>query len=488
MENPSIAASEGAVFPFMKLPPELRLKVYKLTLVCDEPLKIRDLRPDDFERQCNAGHLQRRMRYVMSDIRWRKYWHTSSYASCAWIKPSLVSYDLARSEPGQDPVVAVLSLDRLTREEALPVFYTMNTFHFLSWNSLIPFLSDRTARSHELIQSIILVLTVSTTNVRSKRNEWVQEHACWSQIFDQLAQFDRLNTKSLSLLVEGTEEDINGLRSGDDDDAFSPVYQLQWWTSFCDYFAGQLDFFGIKYFHRRSTWKLAAWLSYFPNDAINELIEDDMWNIAALTVLKLDGKREHTGATLQDRRILEDYSTEDWYPRAHPGTNTGPEMPIEPFYFSELSTSDMESSGSDSSRAASSSDRESSDGETLDGDSDGDSAESDSLDTRSSDAESSSENAGSSASIDSRSTQEILGDDSGSVSSNRLSSESSQVETDSSGSQADSQSMSSAENGVTDGSGVSESSSNESSGSEDSDDSGISQPRTGAQNHSCTAS
>ena len=54
----------------------------------------------------------------------------------------------------------MLALSRQTRKEALPIFYTENTFRFDEFGPLVPFFVDRPSETLRCIESIELGLYV----------------------------------------------------------------------------------------------------------------------------------------------------------------------------------------------------------------------------------------------------------------------------------------------------------------------------------------
>ena len=56
------------------------------------------------------------------------------------------------------PNVAMLGVNHQIRNEALPMFYNINTFHFCDLDSMIPFLSDLTDVARQNIRSVSWLL------------------------------------------------------------------------------------------------------------------------------------------------------------------------------------------------------------------------------------------------------------------------------------------------------------------------------------------
>ena len=256
MGSISDSAPENAIFRLLDLPPELRNNVYKIALVRHQPLKIRNLRPDDYAYQRDNGHWRARTLYQVSDFRWRNYWPKGARS----IGPRLVTYDLARCNDSEDLFVGLLGVNHVVRAEALPLFYGLNRFHFLTLNSLIPFLSDRPLESHKSMSSFIINFSMNTTIHQASKGQWdaffIQKEnwETFAQRIQEVAQFESLHLKELSLSIEASVGDVLGINMNIPINISQWSDECPWWMLLLCRNFRSLDFFGVDYFVNEALW------------------------------------------------------------------------------------------------------------------------------------------------------------------------------------------------------------------------------------------
>ena len=196
-------------FPFFKLPAEIRNIIYRLVIVTEQTLCIRDMHLRDFKKHRAAGTCRSRSTYWATD-------HVCNYNHCpehwkeAAFGPIHTTYTLDKLDTAcriDTMTLTMLSLDRQSREEVAFLFYSGNTFHFTTINSLVPFLKDRTLETRKYIHRVQLILTV----IKHNWDAVFLEHgrpAAWNTAFSSLLKLPSLNVKELCIRIDDTSANI----------------------------------------------------------------------------------------------------------------------------------------------------------------------------------------------------------------------------------------------------------------------------------------
>lgn len=128
--------------PFLRVPAEIRLMIYKL-LLTDHDTEILSIRNDDlltYERRKHEGRCRSRYRIMSDRFRARSMETTYSLAFNPGISPS------------------ILGVNRVIHDEASYILYSAHTFDFeLDVEAVVPFLSDLTPLARSSIKRINIV-------------------------------------------------------------------------------------------------------------------------------------------------------------------------------------------------------------------------------------------------------------------------------------------------------------------------------------------
>ena len=205
------SAANARPFPFFKLPPELRNKIYCLVVITGQDLIIQDIHLDDFKKRQDKGTYQRRSTYLPTDHvcdrgGWPEGHNSRTGEPCTfkdpWSRPPKTTYMVAAAAPTWSLyMTTVMLLNKQSREEVAYIFYGRNTFHFATMSSLMPFMKDRTPESRKYIQRVHLVLTVDN-------RDWdavFAEHgrpATWNTAFSTLSKLPQVNIRRLFIHVD----------------------------------------------------------------------------------------------------------------------------------------------------------------------------------------------------------------------------------------------------------------------------------------------
>ena len=192
-------------FPFLKLPPEVRNIIYRLVVITEQCLFVRDMHRQEFEKGRENGTYQSRSTYLAPD-----HICNLNLRPCAPLHsclqkdlrfgPTKTTYTLGKSHLA-NTTAAMLSLDKQSREETASIFYGENSFHFTTMSSLIPFMKDRTPETRKYIQRLWLVLVVDDRNWDTIFVEQGRP-AVWNTAFSSLLKLSHMNIRKLCIQIE----------------------------------------------------------------------------------------------------------------------------------------------------------------------------------------------------------------------------------------------------------------------------------------------
>ncbi len=262
------SSSDNTPSGFLKLSPEIRNKIYCLTLVTTSVTIIDDL-PWMWEAEKKNHHSTRTsyktMNAKVSYILWK--------AGSSWTRPT----------------ISMLALNRQTRAEAVPIFYGNNVISFVSRSALIPFLRDRSKLSLQSIRYLHIDFDIN-------------EHICpisrqvdWARAFTKLpkAKAGAFNPQKLTVNIRDHNH-----RYASQLDPDTPDTELQRWVREMAKYNTKLDMFGVTLNGRfreivRSDYEVR----------MTNAIEDDLWDILAPKFLRKVRRESHDAQSLLKRRI-----------------------------------------------------------------------------------------------------------------------------------------------------------------------------------------
>ena len=179
-------ALESIGAPFLQIPPEIRLTIYKLLLTShkDKTLRLRTESPSVYEHRKCLQRKRRRFRYMADRMRSRS---------------SESTYCLAKA-PHQELHAAILGVNRQIHAEASHVLYSEHVFDFnMDIESILPFLQDLTPASLSSIKRMKMVKRSLPYTKDFDRCEW--RNAC--EFIAESIRSNKMNLKQLDLDVYG---------------------------------------------------------------------------------------------------------------------------------------------------------------------------------------------------------------------------------------------------------------------------------------------
>ena len=305
---------------FFRLPPEIRNLVYDYTVVRGRTLIIRDMLPQEW-RRCRARSTFLATDHNCHSICWVVA-ISHDTIPCPlrdrWNGPMPSSYTLsqallaAESIPGLSTTLAMLSLDKRTREEVASIFYSENTFHFYSISSLLPFMKDRPEDTRKYIHRLQLTFTIDERNWYEHTDEH-RRPAAWDTALSSLRALPHLNIKTLYLKIDDMRKGmlLRGLGL-----KLESSRSMHWLHTLSN--LNNLDQFGLEYscnpLRERKKNKNENAKSKTPDDPPhvskrvkgNNRTEEELWAFLAPRMLKKmsdDDGDEHNADALQKRRI-----------------------------------------------------------------------------------------------------------------------------------------------------------------------------------------
>ncbi len=261
------------VFPFMKLPPEIRNIIYRLTLMVGF-VQVADIFPWDYEKLIKRDKPVRRTSYVLEG----KFVVSGIWQEkCTYYLNEICSPCRSISNYGCN----MLALNKSTRSEAAPIFYGKNTFIFETTSSLIPFLRDRP-------QSVSLILSIAVCLYFEDYFSSYDRQASWSENFAKIQKIQGLNLQNFYLCL--------GPGGWKPHFGYKVQNHHSWKEELACAFTG-LDALGLRL--------LGSWWS---RSELVSVLKRDLWDFLAPRMLQKKGD-VHDGNSLQTRRLAVD---EDW--------------------------------------------------------------------------------------------------------------------------------------------------------------------------------
>lgn len=302
---PMDSVTIASPFPFFKLPGELRNKVYRLVVVTGRDLIIQDMHLQEFKESQEKGTFQSRSTYLATDhVCGRETWpeshHSRAVDPCLFkdirFGPMKTTYILGTPSSIDTMTLAMLSLNKESRNEVAFIFYGENTFHFTTMSLLVAFMKDRTAETRIYIQRVCLTLTVDNRDWDAIFTEYGRP-ATWNTAFSSLVKLPHVNIKKLCVQVDDTNAQIFldglNLRSR----------SMLWLHKLSK--LEDLEMLGLRYIERWTTrlqqtkfWELSVPM----DEGIDSATEQELWRFLAPKMLKKKAD-DHSPDALQRRRI-----------------------------------------------------------------------------------------------------------------------------------------------------------------------------------------
>lgn len=194
---------------FLKLPPEIRIDIYRLIFAPECPdlpnIRIQDLHPEDYNTVIHNGR-NNRTSYKARDHPVHacpRYFETDlSFQPCTFPEPEWMNakttYTVHRYSFQGGLNQALLAVYRQIRTETNSLFYGENTFSFLSISALVPSLRDRPDDALRVIRSLRL-------NFNIERDSQADRQQSWAQAFSGIPRYPTFDVKKLEVFLSDSE-------------------------------------------------------------------------------------------------------------------------------------------------------------------------------------------------------------------------------------------------------------------------------------------
>ena len=162
---------------------------------------VQDLHPEEWQAEEEAGHATRTSYQTKDHTEMTCSYSFEAEKTCILLnepsKNAKVSYKLKRySSWLTAPTVGMLALNRLTRAEAVPIFYGKNEISFTSMSAVIPFLEDRSELSLQSMHFFYFEMEVDRVKYQKRRA------GGWARTFAEFPQFGSLKLQKLTVCVK----------------------------------------------------------------------------------------------------------------------------------------------------------------------------------------------------------------------------------------------------------------------------------------------
>ena len=260
---PLTSSSDNTPSGFLKPSPEIRNKIYCLTLVTTSVTIIDDL-PWMWEAEKKNLHSTRTsyktMNAKVSYILWK--------AGSSWTRPT----------------ISMLALNRQTRAEAVPIFYGNNVISFVSRHALIPFLRDRSKLSLQSIRYLHIDFDINEHIYPKSRQ------VDWARAFTKLPKTGALNLQKLTVNISDPDRRYALV--------LNPDSGLQRLLHEMVKYIKNLGMFGVT-LNASLIGKVA------PNNQVRKagLIEEQLWDFLTPKMLRKVRDEPHDAKSLLKRRI-----------------------------------------------------------------------------------------------------------------------------------------------------------------------------------------
>ena len=296
--------TDPSPFPLFKLPPEIRIMIYRLVVVTGERLSVRDMHRDEFKKSQENGTYQSRSTYLAPDHECMSRTYTSD--SCLQTDPGSAPTKTTYTPGALDSIdtrlismlrmtTSMLALDKQSRDEVACIFYGSNSFHFTTMSLLVPFMKDRPAETRRYIHNLFLTLIIDEQSWSAVFAEYGKP-AIWNTAFSSVLKMSHVNIRKMCIRIE----DYVGLDFRGDFHSRSMLW-LRKLSKF-----DNLEKLGLQYLPWTA---MEQGLSY--DNLLSLLLEevenepaDDLWRFLAPRMLKRKTK-DHSPDALLRRRIYE---------------------------------------------------------------------------------------------------------------------------------------------------------------------------------------
>lgn len=251
---------------------------------------VQDLHPEEWQAEEEAGHATRTS-YETKDHTELACPYVETGKTCTLFyeesQNAKVSYNLKRFSYPKAPDISMLALNRLTRAEAVPIFYGKNEIYFTSMSAVLPFLEDRTELSLQSMHYLHLEMEVDRLIYQKRRAKG------WARTFAEFSKFESLKLQKLTVCVQDPELYYNwGLKLHT---------KLERWVHKLAENITNLDMLGVIF--NFSTIGEQTPDEYVKKDSPTE---DILWEFLAPKMLKKIGNGPHDAHSLLKRRIRDE--------------------------------------------------------------------------------------------------------------------------------------------------------------------------------------
>ena len=275
-------------FPFMDFPPEIRMMIYSYLIPSGTTIAIRVVLPDEHEEILETDDMTRTCLEMV--IECKPGPRDGSVVS----QSEMTTYTASKAGDLADFVNLSVTNRRL-REEIMPIFYGTNTFHFESWKTFQPFLSDRSLEALQLMKSFEITIPWNGPLQRWRYHNYhvFPQSKHWNCMLKKKQAFATLRLESLfiNINIKMTTLRFHWASMG-------PWIRKRYGPVFSN-----LDRLGVQ-IHTAEQKDVARWkLRHGVPDDFVEIRGEDLWNLLAPRMLKQREGRVHEGPEMQDRRI-----------------------------------------------------------------------------------------------------------------------------------------------------------------------------------------
>ena len=253
---------------------------------------VQDLHPEEWQAEKKAGHATRTSYKTKDHTIMTCSYSFETDKTCSLFneqsKNAKVSYKLKRySSYLNAPTIGMLALNRLTRAEAVPIFYGKNEIHFTSISAVLPFLEDRTELSLQSMHYFLFEMEVDRVKYQKRRAEG------WARTFAEFPKFGSLKLQKLTVCVKDPECHYAW--------KLKLNTKLQRWAHELAKNITNLDMLGVDF-----DFSIMGEMTQDENVKEDSPTEALLWEFLAPKMLKKVGDEPHDAHSLLKRRIRDE--------------------------------------------------------------------------------------------------------------------------------------------------------------------------------------
>ena len=294
------SAPEESSFPFLRLPAEIRNKIYRLVLLVHGHLRICTLKPWEYKQRKSRGSFVHRRVYRRATHIYRRATHVCRNQQV--IVPA--SYALDKLTKDLDWSTSMLQVNRQIRNEGIVIFYGLNTFNFSDPSVIVPFLLDQTYEAIQALDDVVLTLYKSNGGICRETPTERFRGPNAIDLEDDLALLVEegcFRPRKLFVYIQGYLLDECALAQN----ARWESQAIMEYVSSLIPGEKTLEMFGLGHEKPRDIGIVQR-----SNDVI--LAMEILWSTLAPRMMRPGVEKEHTAELLQQRRIPIDYAEEEY--------------------------------------------------------------------------------------------------------------------------------------------------------------------------------